>query len=315
MTPPSIDRTVPRSPAASEAVIADLMMPHQANGLRHPSVFGGVIMSMVDRCAALSAMRHAGGQATTLSIDRILFKEPIHVGELVEVRSRVVHVGRTSMSVLANVYAENIATGERRHTNECWLTFVAPRPDREARAPCHRSAWTATRTARCTPRRRGGARLARRARQLSLPRGTRDAVRFLRMKLFTVDHANRTLPLVRRIVEDVVREHQRWQETIAELDLRRRRGALRHPATRASTRSSASAQDIAREIDAFQTELESLGIQLKDRRIGLVDFPSELDGRRVLLCWRLGEPYVQYWHDEDAGYRRSPAALSPTLVG
>ena len=81
-------------------------------------------MSMVDRCAALSAMRHCGGQATTLSIDRILFKEPIRVGDLVEVRSRVVQVGRTSMSVLANVFAETISTGERRHTNECWLTFV-----------------------------------------------------------------------------------------------------------------------------------------------------------------------------------------------
>lgn len=118
------DPSAPKTPRASEAVVADLMMPHQANGLRRPSVFGGVIMSMVDRCAALSAMRHAGGQATTLSIDRILFKEPIHVGELVEVRSRVVQVGRTSMSVLANVYAEHIATGKRRHTNECWLTFV-----------------------------------------------------------------------------------------------------------------------------------------------------------------------------------------------
>jgi acyl-CoA hydrolase len=100
------------------------MMPHQANGLRQASVFGGIIMSMVDRCAALSAMRHASGQVTTLSIDRILFKEPIRVGELVEVRSRVVRVGRTSMSVLANVYAEHIASGVRRHTNECWLTFV-----------------------------------------------------------------------------------------------------------------------------------------------------------------------------------------------
>ncbi len=113
-----------RTPRSSEAVVADLMMPHQANGLRRPSVFGGVIMSMVDRCAALSAMRHGGGQATTLSIDRILFKEPIRVGDLVEVRSRVVQVGRTSMSVLANVFAETISTGERRHTNECWLTFV-----------------------------------------------------------------------------------------------------------------------------------------------------------------------------------------------
>ena len=54
--------------------------------------------------------------------------------------------------------------------------------------------------------------------------------------------------------------------------------------------------------------------QLKDRRIGLVDFPSELDGRRVLLCWRLDEPSVQFWHDEDAGFAgRQP--LSPTLVG
>ena len=109
---------------ASEAVVADLMMPHQANGLRRPSVFGGVIMSMVDRCAALSAMRHCGGQVTTLSIDRILFKQPIRVGELVEVRARVVHTGRTSISVLADVYAEDIAKSERRHTNECWLTFV-----------------------------------------------------------------------------------------------------------------------------------------------------------------------------------------------
>jgi acyl-CoA hydrolase len=118
------DKTTPRTSRSSEAIVADLMMPHQANGLRRPSVFGGVIMSMVDRCAALSAMRHSGGQCTTLSIDRILFKEPIRVGELVEVRSRVVQVGRTSLSVIADVYAEDIALGVRRHTNECWLTFV-----------------------------------------------------------------------------------------------------------------------------------------------------------------------------------------------
>ena len=113
-----------KTPRASQAIVADLMMPHHANGLRQQSVFGGVIMSMVDRCAALSAMRHCGGQVTTLSIDRILFKEPIRVGELVEVRSRVVHVGRTSIAVVADVYAEHIASNTRRHTNECWLTFV-----------------------------------------------------------------------------------------------------------------------------------------------------------------------------------------------
>lgn len=114
----------PKTPGQSEAIVADLMMPQHANGLRRPSVFGGVILSLVDRCAAMSAMRHSGGQATTLSIDRILFKEPILVGELVEVRARVVYVGRTSMAVLAQVFAEDIGRGERRHTNECWMTFV-----------------------------------------------------------------------------------------------------------------------------------------------------------------------------------------------
>ena len=113
-----------KTPRESEAALSDLMMPSQANGLRSPSIFGGVVMSMVDKCAALSAMKHCGGQATTLSVERILFKEPILVGELVEIRSHVAYVGRTSMSVVADVYAENLRTGTRRHTNACWLTFV-----------------------------------------------------------------------------------------------------------------------------------------------------------------------------------------------
>jgi hypothetical protein len=133
------------------------------------------------------------------------------------------------------------------------------------------------------------------------------------MQLFTVDHANRTLPLVRRIVEDIVREHRRWQEAIVELDLLISGVRAELPDPRASSLER-EIQSIAREIDQFQAELEALGIQLKDRRIGLIDFPSELDGRRVLLCWRLGESSVQFWHDENSGYAgRQP--LSPTLVG
>jgi hypothetical protein len=133
------------------------------------------------------------------------------------------------------------------------------------------------------------------------------------MQLFTVDHANRTLPLVRKIVEDVVREHRRWQEAIVELDLLVSGVRADLPDPRATTLER-EIQSIAHDIDQFQAELETLGIQLKDRRIGLIDFPSEMDGRRVLLCWRLGEPAVQYWHDEHTGYAdRQP--LSPTLVG
>jgi hypothetical protein len=133
------------------------------------------------------------------------------------------------------------------------------------------------------------------------------------MQLFTVDHANRTLPLVRKIVDDVVREHHRWQETIVELDILVSGMQTSLPDPRA-TALEREITGIARDLDALEGELAALGIQLKDRRIGLIDFPSEMDGRRVLLCWRLGEPSVQFWHDEDAGYAgRQP--LSPTLVG
>ena len=133
------------------------------------------------------------------------------------------------------------------------------------------------------------------------------------MQLFTVDHANRTLPLVRRIVEDIVREHARWQRAVVELDLLASgvRADLPDPRAAALEREVLA---IATDIEQCEAELLELDIQLKDRRIGLIDFPSELDGRRVLLCWRLGEPSVQFWHDEDVGYAgRQP--LSPSLVG
>jgi len=133
------------------------------------------------------------------------------------------------------------------------------------------------------------------------------------MAVFTVEQANRTLPLVRRIVEDVVQQHRRWRETILELDLVASTARADESRDRAEELER-QALSLARELDGYQRELEALGIQLKDRRLGLVDFPSEMAGRHVLLCWRLGEPEVQFWHEVDAGYAgRQP--LSPELVG
>jgi len=145
-------------------------------------------------------------------------------------------------------------------------------------------------------------------------RGANEPTQPSRMKrLFTVEEANRTLPLVRRIVEDVVRQHRAWREKILELDLVSSATRLDEPRDRAEALER-SAQELAREIDGYQRELDDLGIQLKDRRLGLVDFPSEMAGKKVLLCWRLGEQEVQFWHDEDAGYAgRQP--LQPTPVG
>ena len=133
------------------------------------------------------------------------------------------------------------------------------------------------------------------------------------MILYTVDHANRALPYVRRIVEDIVTEHRRWQEAIVELDLLGAASAPELPDPRIVALEK-RIQSLARDIDGYQRELEEIGVQLKDRRMGLIDFPSEMDGRPVLLCWRLGETSVQFWHDIDGGYSgRQP--LSPSLVG
>jgi len=112
-----------RPAAASQSMVSELLMPQHVNNLGH--VFGGVILSMVDRAAAVAAMRHAGCPSVTVSIDRVDFRLPIYSGELVTCSAQVNYVGRTSMEVGVRVEAENLLSGTRRHTNTCFLTFVA----------------------------------------------------------------------------------------------------------------------------------------------------------------------------------------------
>ena len=113
----------PRSPSGSESLVSELMMPHQVNN--HGHVFGGVVLSMVDRAAGVASMRHSGRPCVTVSFDRVDFKEPIFTGEVVTCKAKVNFVGRTSMEIGVRVEAENLFTREMRHTNTCYLTFVA----------------------------------------------------------------------------------------------------------------------------------------------------------------------------------------------
>lgn len=113
----------PRSPAGSESLVSELMMPNQVNN--HGHVFGGVVLSMVDRAAGVASMRHSGMPCVTVSFDRVDFKEPIFTGEVVTCKARVNFVGRTSMEVGVRVEAENLFTRNTRHTNSCYVTFVA----------------------------------------------------------------------------------------------------------------------------------------------------------------------------------------------
>lgn len=98
-------------------------MPGDANNLGH--VFGGVVLGMMDRTAAVVAIRHARAACVTASIDRVDFREPIHLGDLVVMKASINYVGRTSMEIGVRVEAEDLQTGIRRHTNSCYLTFVA----------------------------------------------------------------------------------------------------------------------------------------------------------------------------------------------
>lgn len=112
-----------RHVSESSHVSSELIMPQDANILGH--VFGGAIMAMVDKAAAVAAFRHARTNCVTASIDRVDFKEPIHVGELVSCHASVNFVGTTSMEVGVRVESEDLISGIRRHTNTCYLTFVA----------------------------------------------------------------------------------------------------------------------------------------------------------------------------------------------
>ena len=107
----------------SRGEITTFVMPHMQNVLG--DLFGGHLMALVDQAAAVAAIRHAGGPAVTASIDRVDFRERIHVGSLVSCLATVDFVGNSSMDITVEVYAETVSTGERRHTHTAHVVFVA----------------------------------------------------------------------------------------------------------------------------------------------------------------------------------------------
>jgi len=103
--------------------MTELMTPDLANF--SGKVHGGALLNLLDRVAFSLASRYSGRYAVTLSVDQVTFKQPINVGELVTFRASVNYAGRTSMEIGVRVEAENIRSGERRHTNSCYFTMVA----------------------------------------------------------------------------------------------------------------------------------------------------------------------------------------------
>ena len=125
--------------------------------------------------------------------------------------------------------------------------------------------------------------------------------------LFTPASANRALPYVKAVVEDLVDAASRLKKA-DEMRARALAGspaAGRTPEERERTlRDADDARRTARDdISRMVGELERVGVDVKDHATGLLDFPGEVDGRRVCLCWKRGEASVTWWHDVEAGYK------------
>ena len=122
------------------------------------------------------------------------------------------------------------------------------------------------------------------------------------VRVFTVAQANRTLPLVSRIVSDVVAEHPRWRRLVAEYEVAALSARPDAGESVELQRLRAEIDAVARRIDGYVRELRTVGCQLKSYEDGTVDFYARHQNRLVLLCWRLGEEAVAHWHELDTGF-------------
>lgn len=112
---------------------SQVVTPNDANFLG--KIFGGSILAMIDLVAYATASRFAGNICVTASFDRVDFHQPIEVGELVTMIGHVSYVGRTSVEVSVEVFAENVYSRERRHTNTARVTMVAIKDGKPVEVP------------------------------------------------------------------------------------------------------------------------------------------------------------------------------------
>ena len=106
--------------------MTEIVLPEDTNP--HGSVFGGRVLALIDKCAAVVAMRHARREAVTVSLDSVTFLTKVHLGEVLLLRGRLNAAFGSSMEVEVQVHSENPLTGERRLTTTAFVTMVAVDP-------------------------------------------------------------------------------------------------------------------------------------------------------------------------------------------
>src|SRR5512142_1797435 len=114
---------IPRPVADSQSEMVEIVLPNDANPLG--ALLGGRLMHWIDLAGALAAHRHARSYVVTASIEHLDFVTPVHVGDLVILRSSVNRAFRTSMEVGVKVWVENYRSGTRQHVSKAYVTYVA----------------------------------------------------------------------------------------------------------------------------------------------------------------------------------------------
>ena len=109
---------------------------------------------------------------------------------------------------------------------------------------------------------------------------------------FTLQQANKALPLVTRIVRDIVNTHERATQLQAKLE----------ESTGRESALQSQLDSALEQLQDYVDELGSIGVELKDYESGLIDFPGRHQGRDIYLCWKLGEEKVTHWHELHSGY-------------
>ena len=133
------------------------------------------------------------------------------------------------------------------------------------------------------------------------------------LKVFSLEEANNTLPYVRRIVGDIVDEYERWKDSISKYELLAADSKAAEGESDDQIALREHVDTVARRLNSLIEELTNVGCVFKGFDDGLVDFHSTLDGRDIYLCWKFGEPEIQYWHEIDSGFA-SRQALENSLV-
>jgi len=107
----------------STVTMTELILPNDANSLGN--LLGGKLMHWIDIAGAMAASRHSNRTVATISVDELVFKEPVKIGEILVIEAGLTWVGRTSMEVKVRAFAENYHTGEKRAANTAYLVYVA----------------------------------------------------------------------------------------------------------------------------------------------------------------------------------------------